>query len=226
MQKRTCSIPNCERPCYAKDFCNLHYNRQRNNGDPLTIQQVYKADSDTCKVEGCELGYHAQGYCKTHYTRMYRYGQLELPQRKKKYESELCNVTLRNGQACKGKRSSLGMCASHYSKFYKYGSPYADKSQKPNKDNYKFVDAPGHPNAQRTGRILEHRLVMSEHLGRALLDHENVHHINGNRKDNRIENLELWSKAQPAGQRVSDKVEWALELLKLYAPEKLRKDND
>lgn len=204
----------------------MHYNRQRNNGDPLTIQQVYKADSDTCKVEGCELGYHAQGYCKTHYTRMYRYGQLELPQRKKKYESELCNVTLRNGQACKGKRSSLGMCASHYSKFYKYGSPYEDKSQKPNKDNYKFVDAPGHPNAQRTGRILEHRLVMSNHLGRALLDHENVHHINGNRKDNRIENLELWSKAQPAGQRVSDKVEWALELLKLYAPEKLRKDND
>ena len=63
---------------------------------------------------------------------------------------------------------------------------------------------------------------MSEYLGRALLDHENVHHKNGNTFDNRLENLELWSKAQPSGQRVVDKLEWALELIRTYAPEKLR----
>lgn len=226
MQKRSCDIPDCERGYYAKGFCNLHYNRWRNNGDPLTIKQVQKADSDICQVEDCGMKYHAQDYCKTHYTRMYRHGQLTLPPRRKQYKSEICNVVLRNGEPCKGKRSSLGMCASHYSKFYKYGSPYEDRSQKPNKDNYRFVDAPGHPNAQRTGRMLEHRFVMSEHLGRPLVDNENVHHINGDRKDNRIENLELWNRGQPAGQRVTDKVEWAIELLKLYAPEKLRNDNE
>lgn len=79
-----------------------------------------------------------------------------------------------------------------------------------NKDGYFWRHKKG------GGHEFQHRKVMEEHLGRSLLKGETVHHINGDRKDNRIENLELWSTSQPPGQRVEDKIKWAKEILKIY----------
>jgi HNH endonuclease len=69
------------------------------------------------------------------------------------------------------------------------------------------------------GGIGEHRLVMSVRLGRPLRADEVVHHRNGDRLDNRPENLELWSTAQPKGQRTEDKLVFAYEMLRRYDPE-------
>lgn len=72
------------------------------------------------------------------------------------------------------------------------------------------------PNGKGYIRKYEHVIVMEEFLKRELFDNESVHHKNGIRDDNRIENLELWNRGQPAGQRVEDKIKWYLEFLDQY----------
>lgn len=69
---------------------------------------------------------------------------------------------------------------------------------------YMVIYAPNHPNARKGGEVMEHRLVMEVTLGRFLEPHEQVHHRNGDRADNRPENLELWKRSQPSGVRAAD----------------------
>lgn len=84
------------------------------------------------------------------------------------------------------------------------------------KNGYRILYRPQHANSRPSGYIFEHIVVMAEVLGRALLPNEEVHHKNGNRLDNRPENLELWAKSQPAGQRVEDLLEWAHQIIDTY----------
>jgi HNH endonuclease len=71
-------------------------------------------------------------------------------------------------------------------------------------------------NGNPTYEILEHRYVMEQKIGRKLFPEETVHHINGDRFNNDISNLELFSSRHGPGQRVIDKVRFAIEMIRLY----------
>ena len=68
------------------------------------------------------------------------------------------------------------------------------------KDGYILLYKPNHPNATYEGRVYEHRLIMEKYLGRYLEKWEYIHHKNGIKDDNRIENLEIVMMKKHFGQ--------------------------
>lgn len=146
-----------------------------------------------CSVEGCDKPRRSKGFCRAHYQRLQRHGD-----------------PLAVSAWASGDRSGSTRWQERKRAI---GTRYEGKAP----GGYTYVHQPESDMANVRGLVLEHRWVMAQHLGRDLQAHENVHHRNGVKTDNRLENLELWVKVQPYGQRAVDLVAFANDILSRYA---------
>lgn len=212
---RPCCIEGCESLVQARELCGMHYTRWRLHGDArANVPPLGRAGSPNRPRIGnlilcveCQEMLPAEAFA----TRRSRCRPCQQIHGRRLYDQ-----ARRDCADCGAKiNRAAERCRDCAAKARREG-PAPHRRIRNNFGYVLLHGYHGHPNANHRGDILEHTKVMADHLGRALLPGENVHHRNGVRDDNRLDNLELWVVNQPAGQRPSDLVEWACEILARY----------
>lgn len=164
---KECKISGCEKPVRGRGYCAGHYSTAHSAGEFAV---------DPCVTEGCDrLATSSRGMCNACYQRWWR----------NRPESPRCAL-----EGCERVSFGRGYCKAHYDRVLKTGDPGSVELSSDKWGQGSVVG--GYRRFKRNGKvILEHREVMEQALGRPLRSDETVHHINGDRLDNRPENLQV-----------------------------------
>lgn len=226
---KRCLVDGCDRKVRALGYCSAHYERIKKGVGLRPDKAIKKSVSSVTDAQLAE----AVKLTKSWGSLLVCLGFAIMSGGRKRLQSRVIALGLDIShfpvqkprvkclvEGCEVMSHAKGYCSTHYGFLVRNGHPLKKiitKKKRYDSCGYVLLDQNGHPFVtSKGGRIFEHRLVMSEKLGRALLSHEQVHHKNLQRQDNRVENLELWSTNQPKGGRVKDLIAWAKEILSVY----------
>jgi len=114
MAQRTCSIEGCDGKVLARGWCQKHYSRWYDHGDPeKTVgkgRRPQPATPRTCSVDGCERPHDSRGYCSMHYYRWLRHGDPNIVLR----QFGVNNHSTCSADGCDEVARTAGLCHRHY----------------------------------------------------------------------------------------------------------------
>lgn len=232
-----CPVEGCPRPVRKGGLCQGHYGRRKAGKDmspPIGSLgfgrggwkvEEYGPKPTSCRIPGCDrrVAYLRDAMCVMHYLRKRSGKDLKAPVRIAR--GELKEICIMDG--CGKKANAKDLCSAHLyrlTKGHDLSMPFRRKNASklgPGRwlDGSGYVMCkvpPGTAGAKPGGFMLEHRFVMQRRLGRTLLSVETVHHKDGNRTNNTIDNLELWSGKHGKGINIIDGIRSSTDWILRY----------